>query len=306
LENSVIKPAIAPSIKPLSKAAAMPSEFTENAPRLTFIGAGNMVSSIIGGLITKGYPVSKIIASAPTRKNLDPLEARYQIRTSNNNHQAAHEAEVLILGVKPQLLKAVCEDLARELTHHPLIITIAAGIETEQIDQWLGGGFAIIRCMPNTPALVLQGASGLFATERVSAAQRQLAQDIFSSVGIVEWVDMEDNMHVVTALSGSGPAYFFLIMEALEEAAVKAGIPAPSARKLAIQTILGAAEMARQSDLEPAQLKRNVMSPGGTTERAIKTFEDRGLKDIFNQAIEAATARSRELSEILGGGRTHR
>ncbi len=283
-----------------SRQAPKAGHFTKDAPNLTFIGAGNMVSSIIGGLITKGYPAANIIASAPSRKNLDTLEASYHIRTCNHNHQAAHDAGVLILGVKPQLLQAVCEDLAQELTHRPLIITIAAGVETAQIDQWLGGGFAIIRCMPNTPALVLQGASGLYATAQVNNEQRQLAEQIFSSVGIVEWVKEEENMHVVTALSGSGPAYFFLIMEAMEEAAVKAGIPASSARKLAIQTILGAAEMAKQSHLEPAQLKRNVMSPGGTTERAIKTFEEKGLKDIFNQAIEAATARSKELSEILG------
>lgn len=286
--------------KQASNTIAKANDFAEDTPNLTFIGAGNMVRSIIGGLITNGYPASKITASAPSQKNLAPLQATYHIRTSDNNHHAAHDSQVLILGVKPQMLQAVCEDLAGELKHHPLIITIAAGVETAQIDKWLGGGFAIIRCMPNTPALVLQGASGLFATDRVSEAQRQLAEAIFSAVGIVEWVSDEDRMHAVTALSGSGPAYFFLIMEAMEEAAVNAGIPAKSARKLAIQTILGAAEMAKRSDLEPAQLKRNVMSPGGTTERAIKIFEEQGLKEMFNLAIEAATERSRELSQILG------
>lgn len=270
------------------------------AQRLTFIGAGNMARSIIGGLVQTGYPADFITASAPTEVNLIPLNEKFGVHTLTDNHEAARNAEVLILSVKPQILQAVCEGLAPELRHDPLIITIAAGIDTEYINAWLGGKRKIIRCMPNTPALVRQGASGLFANQSVSPEQKEMANHIFSSVGITEWMEHEDQMHAITALSGSGPAYFFLIMEALEEAAQKAGIPAPSARKLAIQTMLGAAEMAKTSELSPAQLKKNVMSPGGTTEQAIKSFEENGIRELFDTALYAAVNRSRELSEILG------
>lgn len=270
-------------------------------PHITFIGAGNMSGSIIGGLVNNGYPASQITASAPTQVNLEKLASQYKINISTDNHQSAANADILVLGVKPQILQAVCMDLAPVLADKtPLIITIAAGIETAHIQSWLGKQLPIIRCMPNTPALVAQGASGLFANNQVSKEQQQQADEIFSAVGITEWVEHEDQMHAITALSGSGPAYFFLIMEALEDAAVKAGIPRENARKLGIQTVLGAAEMAKQSDLEPAQLKRNVMSPGGTTERAIQSFEDGGLRDLFDTAIYAATQRSKELAEILG------
>ena len=268
---------------------------------ITFIGAGNMSGSIIGGLVNNGYPASQITASAPTKVNLEKLASQYKINISTDNHQSATEADIIVLGVKPQMLQAVCVDLAPALANKtPLIISIAAGIETTNIQLWLGKKLPIIRCMPNTPALVAQGASGLFANNQVSKKQQQQADEIFSSVGITEWVEREDQMHAITALSGSGPAYFFLIMEALEDAAVKAGVPRKNARRLGIQTVLGAAEMARQSDLEPAQLKRNVMSPGGTTERAIQSFEDGGLRDLFDNAINAAAQRSKELAEILG------
>ncbi len=270
-------------------------------PHITFIGAGNMSGSIIGGLVNNGYPASSITASAPTTVNLAPLAAQYGINISTDNHLSASTADILILGVKPQILKAVCMDLAPTLANKtPLIITIAAGIETTHIQSWLGKDFPIIRCMPNTPSLVLKGASGLFANQQVSAEQQRQADEIFSAVGITEWVEHEDQMHAITALSGSGPAYFFLIMEAMEEAAVKAGIPRENARKLSIQTILGAATMAQQSDLEPAQLKRNVMSPGGTTEKAIESFETGGIRELFDTAIYAATQRSKELAELLG------
>ncbi len=271
-------------------------------PRITFIGAGNMSGSIIGGLVNNGYPASQITASAPTRVNLEKLASQCKINISTDNHQSAAEADILVLGVKPQILQAVCMDLAPVLADKtPLIITIAAGIETTHIQAWLGKQLPIIRCMPNTPSLVAQGASGLFSSDLVSKEQQQQADEIFSTVGITEWVEREDQMHAITALSGSGPAYFFLIMEALEDAAVKAGIPRENARKLSIQTALGAAEMAKQSDFEPAQLKRNVMSPGGTTEKAIQSFEDGGLRGLFDTAICAAAQRSKELAEILGG-----
>ncbi|PID44677.1 MAG: pyrroline-5-carboxylate reductase [Proteobacteria bacterium] len=265
-------------------------------PHLTFIGAGNMAGSIIGGLVKSDYPAEKITASDPTETNLARLAQKYGIHTCTSNPVASRQAEVLILCVKPQILQAVCEGLAPELTRSPLIISIAAGMDTHCIDTWLGGGHPVIRCMPNTPALVQQGATGMFANEQVTERQRAIASHIFSSVGLVEWVECEDRMHAVTALSGSGPAYFFLIMEALEDAAKKTGMPEQSARKLGIQTMLGAAAMAQQSNLSPGQLKQNVMSPGGTTEQAINTFEARGIREIVDSALHAAVQRSRELS----------
>lgn len=273
----------------------------DNKPHIVFIGAGNMASSIIGGLVASGYPASLISASAPSQEHLDTLSSQYKVNTTQDNHQVAAEADILVLAVKPQILQAVCADLASPLTgKSPLIISIAAGVETPHIESWLGNSFPIIRCMPNTPALVSQGASGLFANNQVSAEQRQQADEIFQSIGITEWITQEEQMHGITALSGSGPAYFFLMMEALEDAAVKTGIPRETARKLGIQTVLGAAEMAKQSDLEPAQLKRNVMSPGGTTEKAIQSFEDGCIRTLFDTAISAAADRSKELAELLG------
>lgn len=273
----------------------------EQKPHIVFIGAGNMASSIIGGLVANGYPATRISASAPSQEHLDALSNTYSVNTTPDNHQVAADADILVLAVKPQILQAVCTDLAPSLSgSSPLIISIAAGVETPHIEQWLGKSLPIIRCMPNTPALVSQGASGLFANDQVSAEQRQQADQIFQSIGVTEWITEEDQMHAITALSGSGPAYFFLMMEALEDAAVKTGIPRETARKLGIQTVLGAAAMAKQSELEPAQLKRNVMSPGGTTERAIQSFEESGIRGIFDEAIRAAADRSKELAELLG------
>lgn len=270
-------------------------------PHIVFIGAGNMASSIIGGLVANGYPTTMITASAPSQEHLDAVSSQYKVNTTTDNHQAAIEADILVLAVKPQVLEAVCTDLTTSLANRtPLIISIAAGVETSHIEEWLGKTLPIIRCMPNTPALVSQGASGLFANQHVSTEQQQQADEIFQAIGVTEWVTAEEQMHGITALSGSGPAYFFLMMEALEDAAVKTGIQRETARKLAIQTVLGAAEMAKQSELEPAQLKRNVMSPGGTTERAIQRFEEGGIRALFETAVGAAADRSKELAELLG------
>jgi len=272
-----------------------------NESRICFIGAGNMASCIIGGLIKKDFPAQQIIASAPSEKNLKSLKDTLNISVNSNNQQAVSEADIIVLSVKPQVLQSACEEISGSLTHKPLIISIAAGISIESIDLWLGGNLPIIRCMPNTPSQVLKGASGLIANTQVTDSQKQATSSLFSSIGIVEWVKDEAQMHAVTALSGSGPAYIFLVIEAMEAAAVKQGLSPETARKLAAQTAAGAAEMVLESDIEPAQLKRNVMSPGGTTERAIQTFESLGLVSVFDQAINAATERSIEMSAQLKG-----
>ncbi|MEC9484006.1 MAG: pyrroline-5-carboxylate reductase [Halomonas sp.] len=271
------------------------------ASQVTFIGAGNMASAIFGGMIDNGYPAEAITATSPDEAQLAPLRERYGIRTSTDNATAVANADVVVLAVKPQIMHDVCVDLRDAVqARKPLIVSVAAGLSAETLDTWLGGGLAVIRCMPNTPSLVGAGASGLYANARVSDDQRQLATALLEAVGIVEWVDEESLLEAVTAVSGSGPAYFFLVFEALEEAGKRLGLPAESARRLALQTGFGAARMAQQSEFDPARLKRNVMSPGGTTERAIQTFEDGGLRELFDKATEACALRAREMAEELG------
>lgn len=273
-----------------------------NDSTICFIGAGNMASCIIGGLLKNGFPAQQIIASSPASdKNLSTLKESLNISTHSNNAQAVTNADIIVLSVKPQVLQSVCEEISHSLSHQPLIISIAAGISIDSIHSWLGNNLPIVRCMPNTPSQVLKGASGLIENTQVSDAQKQAAGELFSAIGIVEWVKDEHQIHAVTALSGSGPAYIFLVIEAMEAAAVKQGLSPETARRLAAQTVAGAAEMVLSSDVEPAQLKRNVMSPGGTTERAIQTFESLDLVSVFESAINAAAERSIEMATQLKG-----
>ncbi len=269
--------------------------------KICFVGAGNMANAIVGGLVQKGFSPSNIIASAPAQEHLDQIKANWGVTTSIDNGASVKQAAVIVLSVKPQILKQVCEELSVNLNHRPLIISIAAGIELNSLNAWLGHDQAIVRCMPNTPAQVLKGASGLIANEQVSDEQKALSTELFSGIGIVEWLADESQMHSVTALSGSGPAYIFMMIEAMEAAAIKQGIEAGTARKLAAQTVLGAAQMVLSSDISPGQLKKNVMSPGGTTERAIQVFEQNNLPEIVDKAMQAAADRSVELAEILSG-----
>ncbi|MFE8071293.1 pyrroline-5-carboxylate reductase [Marinobacteraceae bacterium S3BR75-40.1] len=269
-------------------------------PAISFIGAGNMASAILGGMLAGPFDAQGIWVSAPEDSHLQRVRNQFGVNTTTDNKHCASQADIIILAVKPQILRDVCQEIASVVQNtRPLVISIAAGLDTATISSWLGGDLPVIRCMPNTPALVGKGASALYATDEVDGSHRQAAEKIFASVGKAVWVKDEDQMHAVTALSGSGPAYCFLILEALEEAAVEAGIEPSEARQLAIQTMAGAAAMAQDSGEEPAQLKRNVMSPNGVTERAIQTFEDGGLRDLIGRAYKAAQARSREMSEQL-------
>lgn len=267
--------------------------------KICFVGAGNMANAIIGGLVQKGLSAENIIASAPSEEHLTQVKENWGVRTASDNNASVKQADIIVLSVKPQILKEVCESLSSSLSHRPLIISIAAGIELSSLNDWLGEAQAIVRCMPNTPAQVLKGASGLMANPYVSDEQKALSTELFSGIGVVEWLSDESQMHSVTALSGSGPAYIFMMIEAMESAAIKQGIKAETARKLAAQTVLGAAQMVLSSDVSPAQLKKNVMSPGGTTERAIQTFEESDLMGIVDKAMQAAADRSEELSELL-------
>lgn len=269
--------------------------------RICFIGAGNMASAIIGGLTRQGYPANQLVATDPSADKREELKVALGIATEGDNRAAVRDSQVIVLAVKPQVLESVARDLAPALTHKPLMISIAAGIELNMLAGWLGDELPMIRCMPNTPALVGEGASVLFANAQVSEEQRAQAEQLFKAVGSCDWIDDEQLMHGVTALSGSGPAYIFYLIEAMQAAGQAQGLNADLARRLAAQTVLGAARMVQQSDLEPAQLKRNVMSPGGTTERGIAVLEERRLDGMFDAAIEAAAKRSEELGKLLRG-----
>ncbi len=278
----------------------MPTDNDSQQPAISFIGAGNMARAILGGLIANGYNPEKIWASAPEDSHLQALRNDFGIFTTTDNRHCAQQADILILAVKPQVMADVCRDLASVVQNtRPLSVSIAAGLDTATLGGWLGGGAPVVRCMPNTPSLVGEGASALYATDDVGEEERESVTQIFESIGLAIWLDDEQMMHAVTALSGSGPAYCFMVLESLESAATEAGLEPEMARKLAIQTMSGAARMAGQSDDDPAQLRRNVMSPGGTTERAIQVFEEGGLRSLIKRAYDAARIRSAELSEQL-------
>ena len=270
--------------------------------RVTFIGAGNMASAIIGGMIESGHSPSSITATSPSDAFLAPIHDRYGIHTNTDNIAAVSQADVVVLAVKPQVMREVCEGLASTVQRQrPLLISVAAGLGVDTLDQWLGGGLPVVRCMPNTPALVGAGASGLYANAQVSEEQRTMATELMESTGLVAWVEEAHLLDAVTAVSGSGPAYFFLMFEAMEEAGVKLGLPAETARRLAMQTALGAAKMAMASDKPPEELRRNVMSPGGTTERAVERLEQGGLRQLMAEAMDDCAQRAREMATELGG-----
>ncbi len=267
--------------------------------RIAFIGAGNMAASLIGGLRAKGLEAAQIRASDPGEETRARVSAEHGIETFADNAQAIDGADVVVLAVKPQAMKAVCEAIRPSLKPDQLVVSIAAGITCASMNNWLGAQ-PIVRCMPNTPALVRQGASGLFATAEVSTEQRQQAQELLSAVGIALWLNEEQQLDAVTAVSGSGPAYFFLLIEAMTAAGVKLGLPADIAAQLTLQTALGAAHMAVSSDVDAAELRRRVTSPAGTTEAAIKSFQANGFEALVEKALGAAAHRSAEMAEQLG------
>lgn len=264
-------------------------------PKLAFIGAGNMARSIVGGLVEQGYPAERIRASDRGSGSARALAEQTGIGTGENA-ELAEWAEVVVLAAKPQGLRAVAQSLAGSSAHRPLFISIAAGVNTASLARWLGEDQAIVRCMPNTPSLVKVGASALYANRHTDAGQRERAERILSAVSRVRWLENEAQMDAVTAVSGSGPAYFFLVIESMIDAGEALGLDRETATDLAQQTALGAATLARQSDLSAEQLRRQVMSPGGTTEAAIESFERDDLRGSFRRAMEAAARRSAELA----------
>jgi pyrroline-5-carboxylate reductase len=268
---------------------------------LAFIGGGHMATSLIGGLLADGRNPQSIWVADPERNKLDGLHSRFGVNTTPDNLQAAQAADVVILAVKPQQLKTVAGALKAVVTPtRPLWVTIAAGIRIVDLERWLGGSAPIVRAMPNTPALVQAGATALFANPRVSTGQQQTAESVLRAVGVTLWLEDENLMEVVTALSGSGPAYFFLVMEALENAATELGLEPSAARLLTLETAFGAAKMALESEEDSISLRQWVTSPGCTTERAIAALEKANIREIFANALRAARDRSHELAKELG------
>jgi pyrroline-5-carboxylate reductase len=264
---------------------------------IAFIGAGNMATALIKGLIAKGYPCAKIWASDPNAEQLEKLKIDTNINITTDNPAVIREADVVVLAVKPQLVDKVLEPLQKALNAKAvLLISIAAGISIKTLESLSSNSQAIVRCMPNTPALVEAGASALYANTCASEDQRQQAQSILSAVGMVCWLQDESDIDTVTALSGSGPAYFFLFIEALQAAAIAQGLDPAIANKLALQTAFGAAKLALSGDGDVAELRRKVTSPGGTTEAALAQFEKDDFSNIIARAVAKAKARSEELA----------
>lgn len=269
---------------------------------IAFIGGGNMARSLVGGLIANGYDTQALWVADPDPHQRALVQTQFGVHTSADNRTVAEQGTVLILAVKPQVLREAAQPLAEIVQRRkPLVISVAAGVREASLRAWLGEGVALVRTMPNTPALVGSAATALFANPWVSEKQRQLAESILRAVGLTVWVEDESLLDSVTALSGSGPAYFFLIMEALEQAGIALGLEPESARLLTLQTAFGAAKMALESSESPATLRARVTSPGGTTERAVAVLKEGHLEGLFAAALEAACRRSRELGDWLGG-----
>jgi pyrroline-5-carboxylate reductase len=268
--------------------------------RLAFIGGGNMARSLIGGLLKTGIAPATISVAEPMAEARQGLGREFGVACYAENRLAAADAEVIVLAVKPQIMPAIQADLRDTLQRNrPLLISIAAGVRLDQLERWFGNGLPIVRCMPNTPSLIGAGATGLCANSRVSPAQRAQAQHILDAGGMTRWVEDEALMDTVTAISGSAPAYFFALVEALEEAAVAQGLPRDTARALAAQTCFGAGRMLTEGGEDPALLRKRVTSPNGTTQAALESFSADQLPRIVARAVAAATQRGVELAAEL-------
>jgi pyrroline-5-carboxylate reductase len=266
-----------------------------------FIGGGNMATSLIGGLVAQGdISGQRLSVFEPNADKARALAKRFGIHASNTNEELIARSNVVVIAVKPQILQSVLRPIAESFRNQkPLIISVVAGITSASIENWLDDQFAIVRVMPNTPALIGKGASGLFANARVNQEQKSITDGIANAVGRSAWVNSEHDIDSVTALSGSGPAYFMLFIQGLIEAGESAGLSADTAKTLAVQTAVGAAELVASSELPLQTLIDNVTSPNGTTEKALLSFKESNLKDIVSNAFDAAKGRSEELAKEL-------
>lgn len=268
-------------------------------PTIAFIGVGNMARAIIEGLLATSYPAERLWVTA---RNVDKLSdlAERGLNATADNDAAILGADIAVLAVKPQGMQALGEAHRGSVQQRrPLLISVAAGISAQALERWFGGDLAVVRCMPNTPSLVQTGAAGLYANTRVSDAQKAQTDAILGAVGLTLWVEKESQIDAVTAVSGSGPAYYFLMMEAMAKAGEQLGLDAETALKLTLQTALGAAKMANASQCSPAELRAQVTSPKGTTEQAILSFQGSDYEAIVLKAMQACKNRAEGLSAEL-------
>ena len=272
----------------------------ENQTVIGFIGAGNMGYALISGLLNNGYDSKNIKVSDPNDELLRNREAELSITTFTNNSSLLEICDVIVFAVKPQVLSQVCHGLREKIKPNHLFISIVAGIRVNDINRWLGGNYPLVRTMPNTPALMQHGVTGLFQNDLVNDEQKALVTTILSSVGNCFWVNEEGLIDAITAISGSGPAYFFLLMQSMTQAGVALGLDENTAKELSVQTGFGASLMATKSGKDPKALRTDVTSPKGTTQAAIECFQDQNFEGIVSSATRAAFDRARELSNELG------
>jgi pyrroline-5-carboxylate reductase len=269
--------------------------------KIVFIGGGNMASCLIGGMIANGFSSQDITVSEPNQDSRERMASTHGVLTTADNIAAVSAADIVVLAVKPQIMGSVATPLAAALEHKPIIVSIAAGIPVSALQNWMGQTLKIVRAMPNTPAMVQSGATALFANQSLDDDQHTIIENIFSAVGYACWVTQESDIDAVTAVSGSGPAYFFLIYEAMLKVAQELGLDSETASKLTLHTALGAARLALTSESAPDVLRKQVTSPGGTTQAAIESFQAQDLENIFRTAMTSALERAKEMSDDFAG-----
>jgi len=272
----------------------------ENKTVIGFIGAGNMAYALIKGLLNNGFDANQINISDPNEELLLNRESELKVTTYSDNTSLLSNSDIIFFAVKPQVLSSVCLELKGVVKSKHLFVSIVAGIRSSDINRWLGGNFALIRTMPNTPALFQSGVTGLFANKVVDNEQKSLVESILSSVGECFWVNEEKLIDAITAISGSGPAYFFLLMESMKQAGIALGLDEETANSLSIQTAYGASLMANKTGKDSRTLRTEVTSPNGTTQSAIESFQDQNFEGIVANATRAAYDRARALSNELG------
>lgn len=267
---------------------------------ITFIGGGNMTYAILEGLVADGYPRDKLYVTNRSSEKLIYYRDQLKINTTQDNREGAKFGNIIVLSVKPLQLQEVCNEIKDIVNEKkPLVISVAAGAPIALIQKWFGSPITIIRAMPNTPSMVLAGVTGLYANSEVNNAQKDMAEEIFRAIGLTLWLASEDQLNMVNAVSGCGPAYIYLVMEVIQKAAQHLGLSADMAKLITLQTTLGAARMAMESDRDLEQLRRAVTSPKGTTEHGIAVLEKGNIRQLFLEAIEAAYRRAKELADTL-------
>ena len=272
----------------------------ENKTVIGFIGAGNMAYALIKGLLSDGFEAKNINVSDANPELLEKRSSELGVTAQPDNVSLLNNSDIVVFAVKPQVLSVVCHELKNKASTDQLFVSIVAGIKSKDINRWLGGDFALVRTMPNTPALFQSGVTGLYANELVNDLQKKSVNLLLSAVGECFWVNEENLLDAITAISGSGPAYFFLMMQSMKQAAMALGLDEDTADALSIKTSLGASIMATNSGKDSRTLRAEVTSPNGTTQSAIETFQDQNFEGIVAAATRAAYARARELSQELG------